>query len=167
MTPNDLRAHKRAVKELTQIPSFTPVKKNALPPPFSRYKSKRLHSTGFLDLGANYCAIFFWRDGQVLTDRAFFGHLFLRTAGGRLYPVFEFHWHPSHKPIHCKLPCSTDQDYTDRTLPGAPELALTTSSTLDPSDHDDRTRLIEAFCKASGVQMRMPPQDPNSMSLFS
>lgn len=92
-----------------------------------------------------HVAVFIWRDGEILTDRAFFGHLLCKLHTGALYPLFEFHWHPSHKGLHAKLP------YTGRQLPGAPELALKTDGKLDPRSEGDRFRLIAAFCDACGI----------------
>lgn len=165
MTPQDLRAHKQAAKTLAKIPSFKEIKRGALPPPLNRIKSKRIQATEMLDVGGNYVAVFFWRNGLILSDRAFYGHLFLKIATERLYPVFEFHWHPSHKGFHCKVPCRTEQDYTDRMLPSAPELAIKTKPTLDPSIEADRNALIEVFCNAAGIAL--PTNDPGSLRLFS
>lgn len=165
MTPQDLRAHKGAPKALGQIPSFKPIKKGTLPAPFNRHKSKRLQSTGMIEVSSEYAAIFIWRDGPILTDRSFYGHLFEKHKNGKLNPVFEFHWHPNHRGFHCKLPCRTNQDYTDRLLPGAPELAIKTNSSLDPGSQSDRNKLIELFCKSCGISL--PSSDPKSMPLFT
>lgn len=164
MTPRDLRSHKQALKILDKVPVFKPLKKGSLPAPFNRYKSKRVQSTSMLDVGENYSVVFMWRDGPTLTDRSFYGYLFLKLPTGSLSPVFEFHWHPSHKGLHCKVPCRTSQDFTDRTLPGAPELAITTSHKLDPNSDTDRQRLISAFCIACGI--KLPTMDAKSLFLF-
>lgn len=165
MTPKELHAHKIAPKQLEQIPTFKQIKKGSLPAPFHRLKSsKRVHSTGMLDVAENYVAIFIWRDGPTLTDRAFFGYLFVKVAIGRLHPVFEFHWHPSHKGFHCRVPCRTEQNYVNRMLPGAPELAMKTDLELDPGNAMDRNQLISVFCSACGIGL--PVSDGNSLSLF-
>jgi len=164
MTPQQLHAHKKAPKRLEQIPAFKSVKKGSLPPPFHRYNSKRLQSTGMLSVAEGYTAIFIWRDGQTLADRSFYGHLFLKLAHEQLMPIFEFHWHPSHKGFHCKLPCRTEQDYKNRMLPGAPELAMSTDLGLDPGHAIDRNKLISIFCDACGIDL--PDNDEKSLTLF-
>ena len=113
----------------------------------------------------DYTAIFFWRDGPLLTDRAFYGHLFQRRPDDRLSPVFEFHWHPSHKNAHCKVPCNTDADYTNRMLAGAPELAMNARPSLDPGNETDRHQLVEVFCIACGIEL--PTHDQDSLPLFT
>ena len=92
-----------------------------------------------------------WRDGEEITDRAFYGHLLWALPQGDLYPLLEFHYHPSHKGVHCKMPCETAIDYRNRLLPGAPELNLGTSRILDPRVPDDRSALVVLFCRAAGI----------------
>ena len=96
---------------------------------------------------------FFWRDGELLTDSAFLGWLMCELQDGQLYPLFEFHYHPSHKGVHAKLPCNTQLDYTSRQLPKAPELNLSTKGTTDPRTEEGRLTLIHQFCKACGIQV--------------
>ena len=145
MTPRELKAHKSALKHLNDIPVFKPQKRGKLPKPFKGLGGVRIESTGMIDVSNDHVAFMYWRDGEILTDRSFFGYLFCRLANDNLSPVFEFHWHPSHKGLHCKTPCKTSSDYTNRTLPGAPELALKTKPVLDPKIPVDRLKLIIAF----------------------
>ena len=153
MTPRDLANHKAAAKRLKETPAFKPLKRGKLPKPFHRLGGARLFATDLIEVSSTHVAVFIWRDGEILTDRAFFGYLFCRLPADALYPLFEFHWHPSHKGLHAKLPCRTESDYTNRQLPGAPELALTTYGKLDPRVEVDRLRLISAFCDACGITL--------------
>src|SRR4051812_2409389 len=110
MTPRDLKAHKDARKRLTAVPIFKPQKRNKLPRPFKSIGGPRIQSTGMIDVSDDHVVLMYWRDGQILTDRSFYGHLYCRLQNGNISPVFEFHWHPSHKGIHCKVPCKTQQN---------------------------------------------------------
>jgi len=153
MKKQDLRAHKVAIKTLSGVPVFKAQARNKLPRPFKSLGGPRIESTGMLHVSPDHMAIMYWRNGPILTDRSFFGHLLCVLENGDLSPIFEFHWHPSHKGFHCKTPCRTDLDYTNRSLPGAPELSLKTSPTLDPKNNFDRLKLVIAFCKACGISL--------------
>jgi hypothetical protein len=163
MTPQDLRAHKNAPKKLQETPVFKPQARKKLPKSFAKLGGPRIHSTGMLEVSASHVAFMYWRDGDILTDRSFYAYLFCRLASGSLSPLFEFHWHPSHKGFHCKTPCKTLNDYTDRALPGAPELALKTDFKLDPRNAADRTKLVLDFCGWCGISL--PDNDVNSATL--
>lgn len=165
MTPRELRAHKEAFKRLENIPSFKPQKRNKLPKPFKGLGGPRIFSSGLLEVSLDHVAFMYWRDGPILSDRAFFGYLFCRLATGDISPIFEFHWHPSHKGFHCKAPCKTVLNYTNRMLPGAPELTIKTKPNLDPKIANDRLQLVMVFCKACGIIL--PNSDPNSQVLWS
>lgn len=163
MTPQDLRAHKNAPKKLQTIPVFKPQARKKLPKPFNNLGGPRIQSTGMIDVSDTHVAFMYWRDGEILTDRSFFGYLFCRMANGRLSPIFEFHWHPSHKGFHCKTPCRTVSDFTDRTLPGAPELSLNTDYKCDPKEVTARSKLVFVFCRWCGISL--PNKDVNSATL--
>lgn len=164
MNPRDLRSHKFATKKLDEIPAFKPQKRGKLPKPLHRLGGPRIQSTGLIKVSADHSVIMYWRDGLIHTDRAFYGHLFCHLPSGSLSPLFEFHWHPSHKGMHGKVPCETGIDYTDRLLPGAPELALKTDTNLDPKHEADRLKLVIAFCVACGVQL--PDSDGKTRRLW-
>ena len=164
MTPEELKKHKLLRKQLKRTPEFGPLKRNKLPKPFNKLGGPRIQSTGMLDVSDNHVVFMYWRDGSIFTDRSFYGYLFCRLSNGSLNPLFEFHWHPSHKGFHCKTPCQTTNNYTDRTLPGAHELKLKTKQ-LDPKDNQDRNELIITFCNACGVSL--PDNDPLSKTLWT
>lgn len=164
MNPRDLRAHKAAPKCLKEIPTFKPQKRNKLPKPFKGLGGPRIQSTGLLDVSSDHVVLMYWRDGPIFTDRSFYGHLLCRLANRNLSPIFEFHWHPSHKGAHCKMPCRTDSDYTNRMLPGAPELALKSQRNLDPKIHEDRLKLVIEFCESCGISL--PDLDANTKPLW-
>ncbi len=151
MLPKELAAHKLAPKRLVGIPAFRAMKKGKLPKPLHKMGGPRLHATDLTAVSDTHRAVFIWRDGELLTDSAFFGYLFQVLADDELSPLVEFHLHPSHKGLHIKVPCDTLYDYRQRLLPGAPELALSGISDLDPRREDDRTKLIVRFCKALGI----------------
>lgn len=153
MTPHDLKSHKIAAKQMKDAPVFKRQKRNKLPRPFNKLGGARIQSTGMMDVSDNHVAFMYWRDGEILSDRAFFGHLFCRLANGSLSPIFEFHWHPSHKGVHCKTPCKTDNDYTDRVLKQAPELALKTEKQFDPRNTSDLHKLVILFCISCGISL--------------
>lgn len=164
MNPKDLKRHKEAPKRLDIIPVFRPQKRNKLPRPFKSLGGPRIHATGMIDVSADHVAFMYWRDGPIFTDRSFYSYLFCRLPGGNLSPLFEFHWHPSHKGYHCKTPCSADSDYTNRVLPGAREFALTTNPKADPAKEEDRLALVINFCKLCGISL--PDSDPRSERLW-
>jgi hypothetical protein len=165
MTPRELKAHKTASKHLKEIPVFKPQKRGKLPKPFKGLGGTRIECTGIIPVSDDHVVIMYWRDGPIFTDRSFFAYLFCKTANDNLGPIFEFHWHPSHKGFHCKTPCKTSSDFTNRTLPGAPELALKTKCNLDPKNHQDRLQLIVAFCTWCGISL--PDKDAESKPLWS
>ena len=166
MEPRELAAHKAAPKVLTVTPSFTPLKKGKLPKPFNKTGGARFQSTGMLKLSDDHSALFIWRSGEILADASFYGYLTCNLPRGALGIILEFHWHPSHKGIHCKVPCKTDLDYTDRFLVKAPELALSGSTSLDPRLDLDRQKLIALFCKACGVTLD-PDADKSQLNLWN
>ena len=162
MTPRDLKNHKSAAKQLRQVPEFQTRKR--LQRPFKHVGGPRIFPTGILDVSDTHAVLMYWREGQILTDRAFYGHLFCRLANGKTSPLFECHWHPSHKGIHCKTPCKTENDYTDRNLPGAPEFAIKTTSQYDPKKADELKMLVMLFCKSCGISL--PVSDSNTQPLW-
>lgn len=164
MTPKELKAHKIAHKQLVTTPVFAPLKRNKLPKPLKGIGGPRIQSTGILDVSSDHSVVMYWRDGQILTDRSFYGHLFCKLADGNLSPLFEFHWHPCHKGLHCKMPCKTVLNYTNRMLPGAPELSLKLKQSLDPKIPADRQKLVIYFCKSCGILL--PDSDPITKTLW-
>jgi hypothetical protein len=164
MTPRDLRAHKAAAKQLRAIPSFKQQKRNKLPRPFHKLGGPRIFCTGVLDVSDDHAAIMFWKTGEILSDTGFFGFLMCRLATGSLSPIFEFHWHPSHKGFHCKTPCNTETNYTDRQLAGAPELSIKTLQVLDPRKESDLLNLVFIFCQSCGISL--PDSDGASQRLW-
>lgn len=165
MTPKEIKAHKTAKKKLEAIPEFKNQKRGKLSRPFKGLGGPRIESTGMIDVSSDHLVFMYWRDGPIFTDRSFYGYLFVKLANRKISPIFEFHWHPSHKGFHCKTPCKTMNDYTDRTLPGAPELGLKTEPKLDPRNKEDRLKLVMVFCELCGIDL--PDTDPNTGKLWS
>lgn len=155
MTPKELKDHKLVAKQLSGVPVFKALKRGKLPKPLHQLGGPRVRSTGMLEVSADHVVVMYWRDGAIFTDRSFYGYLFCRLRDGGLSPIFEFHWHPSHKGFHCKMPCKTTPNYTNRMLPGAPELALRTKR-LDPKNEQDLVQLVHAFCMWCGIS---PPDE--------
>lgn len=153
MKPTELARHKAEPKRLAVWPVFHKTKSGSkLPKPFDKMRGQKLFATGALTVSNTHQVFFFWRDGDLLSDSKFFGWLMYVLNNGALSPLFEFHYHPSHKGVHAKLPCNTALDYTERQLPQAPELALKTSGDLDPRTEEGRLKLIYQFCVACGIQ---------------
>ena len=152
MEKRTLREHKLAHKMLVGTPDFRNIKRKKLPRPFQQIGGDRIHGTPLLEVSDDYVLFFYYRDGETLQDRSFYGYLLHKVAKG-LYPILEFHWHPSHKGFHCKVPCDTLNDYTNRVLPGAPELRMRTDARLDPREPNDRLKLIHVVCNACGVTL--------------
>lgn len=162
MSPLELKTHKDFPKKLSSLPVFAPLaKKNrGLPKPLdSLGRRKEVHSSGVIRVSESHVAFFLYRDGEILTDRAFYAYLFCELKNSTLYTLYEFHWHPSHKGIHCKLPCKTEKNYAGRLLVQAPELQLRPASTLDPSNESDRIELVKMFCEKCGVDLELPADD--------
>lgn len=151
MTPKELAQHKATAKQLLGAPVFKPLKRNKLPKPLHKMGSARLMSTDLLTVSDTHRAVLMWRDGETLQDSAFMAWLFCALENQSLYPLFELHFHPSHKGVHCKMPCKTESDYTNRQLPGAPELDLLTIEGLDPRVDADRQKLTLQFCMVCGI----------------
>lgn len=156
MKKEDLSQHKAAPKHLGSIPQFKPLKRGKLPKPFNRVGGGRIHATPLIDVSDDHVAVFYYKNGEIFTDTSFYGFLLSKLYDGSVSPLFEFHWHPSHKGFHCKMPCETQLDYTNRMLPGAPELNLKTNNRLDPRNERDRTVLINMFCKWCGITLVAP-----------
>lgn len=153
MEPRELKNHKTAAKWLSTPPVFKALKKGRLPKPFHKMGGPRFWTTDLVDVADEYQIVFIWKDGQIATDRAFFGWLFKKTKNSSLYPIFEMHWHPSHKGLHAKVPCRTECDYTNRQLPGAPELDINTAKLYDPQLESDRNLLMHTFYAACGIKI--------------
>lgn len=153
MTPKELADHKAVPKRLAGLPQFKSIKRGKLPKPLHKLGGPRLQATDLIAVSGSHSVVFIWRDGELLTDSAFFAYLFCTLGDGSLYPLFEMHFHPSHKGLHAKLPCKTELDFTSRLLPGAPELALSGRDDLDPRSDGDRSSLIDRFCAACGIAM--------------
>lgn len=153
MKRRDLADHKTAPKRLRNMPTFRQMKRGKLPKPFHRMGGARYSATDLIPVSETHSVLFIWGNGDILTDTRFYGYLLCGLPNGSLSPLLEFHWHPSHKGVHIKVPCETSLDYTDRLLPGAPELALKSSRIFDPRLSDDRKRLISVFCQAAGIAL--------------
>lgn len=152
MNPKDLVAHKNVRKCLCGVPKFKRLVRKSLPKPFNRIGRQGSQATDLIAVSDDHRVIFFWHDGPERTDRSFYAYLLCVTRNGDLYPLFELHYHPSHKGLHCKTPCKTSADYRNRLLPGAPELNLNASRDFDPRLEHDRAELIRIFCEAVGVE---------------
>jgi hypothetical protein len=153
MNPKDLAAHKHVDKFLPELPKFKKLTKDKLPKPFNRMGRPGLQTSELMPVSDEHRVLFLWRDGPERTDRSFFAYLLCVLQNGDLYPLFEMHYHPSHKGLHCKLPCKTTSDYRNRLLPGAPELDLKSHQDFDPRSKHDREALITLFCNAVGVRI--------------
>lgn len=166
MSPLELQEHKKSHKQLPAIPVFKPLtrRQNKLPKPFRTLGGPRIFATGLIEVSDTHVVFLYWRSGEMLSDRAFYGYLLCKNHVADLSPLFEFHWHPSHKGLHCKVPCNTTLNYTGRLLPMAPELNIKTPPKLDPQVEADRLQLVTIFCDACGV--KLPDQDPLSGQLW-
>ena len=155
MTPSELKWHREVLKRLEELPAFHSGKRSIkLPRPFHKsMRGPRYHATGEVVVSPNHRAFFFWRDGPLRTDSAFFAWLMLKLPNDELYPLIEMHYHPSHKGLHVKLPCETSTDYTSRMLPNAPELNLNLPTDTDPRQESGRLKLIDRFCEICGIQL--------------
>lgn len=153
MTPKALAQHKAAPKQLIGTPEFKKLKRGKLPKPLHKMGGPRFMSTDLLSVSDTHRIVLMWRDGETLQDSSFFAWMFCVLQNQSLYPLFELHFHPSHKGVHCKLPCNTESDYTNRQLPGAPELELSTVEGLDPRIEVDRYQLTLQFCDACGITL--------------
>ena len=153
MNPKELAAHKSAPKRMATLPSFKAMKRGKLPKPLHKMGGPRLQGTEVVEVSDTHRAIFMWRDGEQRTDRAFYAYLFCVLETGELHPLFEMHFHPSHKGLHAKLPCKTQYDYASRFLPGAPELGIKSPPDLDPNNELHRNQLIDIFCSSCGIKI--------------
>ncbi len=134
------------------VPTFHAVKRGKLPKPLHQIGGPRVHATNLIEVDPEYSVWFMWKDGDTLVESSFYAYLFSHVGEQDLYPLCNFHWHPSHKPLHIKTPCDSDLNYTNRGLPGCKELHLkNTGKVLDPRIEQDRLQLIEVFCMACGV----------------
>lgn len=155
MERKKLREIKRQTKTLRRL-DFKPLRKGKLPRPFDRQGGARLSSTGLIEVAPGLSVLFMVRDGASVERRAFYGYLMQHSSGG-LVPLAIMHYHPSHKGVHLLTNCGTDRDYTERLLPGAPELALRTPDGLDPASERGRLQLVNDFCLRCGI--RIAPDD--------
>lgn len=150
-----LREIKRRTKTLRAV-EFRSLRRGKLPRPFDKLGGPRLTSSGLIEVAAGLSVLFLVRDGDAPERRAFFGHLMQHSAGG-LVPLVIMHYHPSHKGIHLLANCEVARDFTERLLPGAPELALRTPGGIDLASEQGRLRLVNEFCVRCGI--RIAPDD--------
>ena len=153
MTPAELAQHKVAPKRLAGTLAFKPVKRGKLPKPFHKMGGPRLRATELTSVSEIHRVLFVWRDGELKTDSLFLAWLLCEMEEEVLFPLFEMHYHPSHKGLHAKLPCKTDINYEGRQLVKAPELTLSSVDGLDPRNEADRQQLINRFCQACSITM--------------
>jgi hypothetical protein len=160
MHRTELAKHKKHLKTLAVMPTFKALKRKSLPPPFKRMGGPRVKSTGMIKVSDEHKIMMLWRDGETLTDTAFFAYLLCVLQNDDLYTIVEYHWHPSHKDQHIKTPCNTDLDYKNRLLVQAPELSCkpTFKQKPDPRNEQDLESLIVHFCKITGIII-VKPQD--------
>lgn len=167
MKKSELAKHKKYPKRLDDVPIFKSIKSQKLPPPLHKIKSSRVFSTQLLGVSDKHLAVFYWKDGELLTDTSFYGVLFLKQPPTNIYPLLEYHWHPSHKGHHVKTPCRSPLDYTNRLLPTAIELTLDADVSLDPRTQDGRTKLIVEFCNACGITLTKKDESNAQAPLWS
>jgi hypothetical protein len=167
MEKSELAEHKRYPKKINDVPAFKPIKSQKLPPPLHKIKSSRVFSTSMLAVSDKHLAVLYWKDGDLLSDTSFYGYLFLKCAGSDIYPLLEYHWHPSHKGHHVKTPCRSPLNYTNRGLPMAIELNVSADVSLDPRTADGRSRLLFEFCSACGITLAKKDQSDDQASLWS
>ena len=153
MTPAELAQHKAAPKRLARTLAFKPMKRGKWPKPFHKMNSPRVRATEVTAVSDTHRVMFLWRDGELKTDSVFLAWLFCELDEEVLFPLFEMHFHPSHKGLHAKLPCKTDTNYEGRQLVQAPELTLSSIDGLEPLSEADRQQLINRFCQACGITM--------------
>lgn len=146
------------------MPDFKRLTRGKLPKPFHKMGSPRLLATALIAVSDEHRVVFVWRDGETLQDAAFMAWLFCIQGDQVLYPLFELHFHPSHKGVHCKTPCRSDLNYSNRQLSGALELNLTTSEGLDPRSDTHRKQLMLQFCDACGISITQE-EDPWTLPL--
>lgn len=164
MKPRELRDHKRAIKVLKDLPVFKPIKRNTLPKPFDQLgRRSHVYAAGPISISTDHALVFLYRDGEIFTDSCFYGYFACVLANGSFSLLMEFHWHPSHKGLHCKTPCGSQENYSGRLLAHAPELNLASDCTLDPRMEGDRLELIRLFCKACNVTMKFSEADQFSL----
>ena len=164
MIPKELAQHKAAVKHLRGVPVFKLLKRGKLHKPLHKMGGARIMATDLIPVSGLHQAVLMWRDGETLQDSAFMAWLFCLLENGDLYPLFEMHFHPSHKGVHCKLPCKTENDYTNRQLPGAPEFGLLTAEGPDPRTESHRQQLTMQFCETCGITLTQE-KDPWTLPL--
>lgn len=165
MTPKELAAHKSSFKTMNKYPTFKPLtkKNNGFPKPLDALgRRKGAQASGLIKVSGTHSIFFLFRDGEILTDRAFYGYLFCHLQNNDLSTIFEFHWHPSHKGLHCKLPCRTSLSYVGRLLVNAPELSINMSQPHNPAEETGRQALIRLFCKACGVTITISDDEDHS-----
>lgn len=151
MNRQQLLAQKRKPKRLCEV-EFKALRKPSLPKPFDKIGGPRIQYSGLIDVADDSVVLFVARDGETLERRAFYAYWLLRTASG-LLPLVILHYHPSHKGVHLLTNCRDDRDYTERQLPGAPELALKTPADIDPGAQEGRLRLVNLFCERCGIRL--------------
>ncbi|WP_141218289.1 hypothetical protein [Bordetella genomosp. 5] len=165
MDRRTLQQHKKTPKVLSDLPSFSPLRKHTLPGQYRRLGRPRAQGTNMITVSESHRVLFIWRDGAILTDRSFYAYLIELLSGGNFRTLLEFHWHPSHKGFHCVTPCGSDADYTNRMLHGCTELKVKTRR-LDSAKAADRLALIEIFCRICGITIDNP-HDGQSARLWN
>jgi hypothetical protein len=141
--------------------------RNSLPKPFNRMGRQGSQSTDLIAVSTDHRAIFMWHDGPQRTDRSFYAYLLFVAGNGDLLPLFELHYHPNHKGLHCKTPCKTDLHYSNRLLSRGRELSLKTAREFDPRSEHDRVELVEIFCLAVGIALPTEVDPQGKLELWN
>lgn len=153
----ELRDHFDVKKKISAI-DFKQAKNVKNKPVFVRYKSKRIHSTGLLEVGSGYTMMLEWRDGSIRERRSFSAWLFTGHPSN-ITPLARLDYHGSHKPVHLHLNCEDARDLTNRALPGAKELNVSGKSQLDPALERDREHLINTALRVFNCEFDVGTDD--------
>ena len=106
-----------------------------------------------LSVAPNQVVLFAYKRAALLEDCKFWAYWGFLLATGEFQPMAEWHYHPSHKGIHCKVPCGTDKDYTSRMLAQAPELSVCPQKMPDVRTSAGIDQLIGIVCEKLSIHM--------------
>ena len=106
-----------------------------------------------LPVAEHQVVLFAYKRAAIEEDCKFYAYWGFLLTTGEYEPLMEWHYHPSHKGIHCKVPCETTLSYTSRQLVNAPELSVCLGKRPDIRTDWGVQEMIGLFCGKLNIRL--------------
>lgn len=153
MEARPLRDLIKQEKVLQEYPKFyAGTHSRTYPKPLNRFRGT-CYVSELLSVAEHQVVLFVYKRAAIAEDCKFYAYWGFRLTTGEYEPLLEWHYHPSHKGIHCKVPCETTLVYTSRQLVNAPELSVCFGKQPDIRTEWGVQEMIGLFCKKLNIRL--------------